>query len=101
MPSSLRQLTESLAGYRPDALRVELARDAINRAITPITEIDRVPLKQALGRVLAADLVSPINVPARASVSASVPATPASTATITLNRSGRLMNCVSGRVPAR
>ncbi len=64
MPSSLRQLTESLAGYRPEALRVDLAREAIRRAITPITDIDRVPLKHALGRVLAADLVSPINVPA-------------------------------------
>ncbi len=64
MPSSLRQLTESLEGYRPDALRVDIARQAIARSITPITDTETLPLKQALGRVLADDLVSPINVPA-------------------------------------
>ncbi len=64
MPSSLRQLTESLEGYRPDALRVDIARQAIACSIAPITDTEILPVQQALGRVLADDLVSPINVPA-------------------------------------
>jgi molybdopterin molybdotransferase len=64
MPSSLRQLTESLEGYRPDALRVDIARQAIAGSITPITDTEILPVQQTLGRVLADDLVSPINVPA-------------------------------------
>ncbi len=62
--NTLQQLAESLTGYAPDALRVELARQAIARFVTPIGDTERLPLKQALGRVLAADLISPINVPA-------------------------------------
>jgi molybdopterin molybdotransferase len=40
------------------------ARAAIAAALQPITESERLPLAQALGRVLAADVVSPIDVPA-------------------------------------
>ena len=64
MPSPLQQLTESLDGYLPDALRVDLARQAIARCVTPIADTENLAVKDALGRVLAADLVSPINVPA-------------------------------------
>lgn len=64
MPSSLRQLSESLAGYAPEALRVDIARQAIASTITPLTDTDTIALREALGRVLAADLISPINVPA-------------------------------------
>lgn len=65
MASSLSHLIESLPGYQPDALRVDLTRQAISRCINPITDTETLPLRQALGRTLAADLVSPINVPAR------------------------------------
>ncbi len=61
---TLQQVTESLAGYTTDALPVTVAQQAIARFVTPIADTEVLPLKQALGRVLAADLISPINVPA-------------------------------------
>ncbi|HTP72170.1 MAG TPA: gephyrin-like molybdotransferase Glp [Burkholderiaceae bacterium] len=45
-------------------LSVAQARAAIAERLRPITEREAVPLAQALGRVLAADVVSPIDVPA-------------------------------------
>ncbi|MDH5341000.1 MAG: molybdopterin molybdotransferase MoeA [Rubrivivax sp.] len=45
-------------------LPVDDARAAIAAALQPITDTLSVPLTQALGRVLAADVVSPIDVPA-------------------------------------
>lgn len=45
-------------------LPVDDARAAIARALRPVTDVEAVPLGQALGRVLAADLRSPIDVPA-------------------------------------
>jgi molybdopterin molybdotransferase len=44
-------------------LSVAEARAAIHAALRPITGSETVPLQQALGRVLAADVVSPIDVP--------------------------------------
>lgn len=46
------------------ALSVSQAHAAITAAITPITGDETLPLAQALGRVLAADLPSPMAVPA-------------------------------------
>jgi molybdopterin molybdotransferase len=45
-------------------LSVAQARAAIHAAIAPVQETEVVPLIQALGRVLAADVISPIDVPA-------------------------------------
>ena len=45
-------------------LPVSAARAAIAAALRPITQTETLPIAQALGRVLAADLVSPIDVPA-------------------------------------
>jgi molybdopterin molybdotransferase len=42
---------------------VEGARALIRRFLAPLTAIERVGVREALGRVLAADLVSPIDVP--------------------------------------
>ncbi|MEY8877022.1 MAG: gephyrin-like molybdotransferase Glp [Leptothrix sp. (in: b-proteobacteria)] len=47
-----------------DELSVAQARAAIGAALTPILASERVALLQALGRVLADDVVSPIDVPA-------------------------------------
>jgi len=47
-----------------DSLRVDEARRRILKAITPITDIERLALRSALGRILAQDIVSPLNVPA-------------------------------------
>ncbi|MBK8529618.1 MAG: molybdopterin molybdotransferase MoeA [Rubrivivax sp.] len=45
-------------------LSVAQAREAIRQVLRPITDHEPVALTQGLGRVLAADLVSPIDVPA-------------------------------------
>ncbi|MEO0318957.1 MAG: hypothetical protein RL404_2634 [Pseudomonadota bacterium] len=62
-PDSLQASARSVAGYDPDHLPVPLAQQLVRDAITPITDTETLPLKQALGRILAADLVSPIAVP--------------------------------------
>lgn len=59
----LHALAGSTAGYNPDHLPVPLAQQLVRAAITPITDTETLPLKQALGRILATDVVSPIAVP--------------------------------------
>ncbi|MCX8098734.1 MAG: molybdopterin molybdotransferase MoeA [Casimicrobiaceae bacterium] len=49
--------------YDPSAMSVERARDYIARVLEPLTDFERVPIRSALGRVLARDIVSPIDVP--------------------------------------
>lgn len=48
----------------PNPLPVESARALIRRAIAPVAMVERVALRAALHRVLAEDIVSPIDVPA-------------------------------------
>jgi molybdopterin molybdotransferase len=50
--------------YDPNSLPVEKARELIGRFLEPITGTERLPVRSALGRVLAEDLLSPIDVPA-------------------------------------
>lgn len=50
--------------YDPNSLPVEKARELIARHLAPISACERVHVRAALGRVLAEDLLSPINVPA-------------------------------------
>ncbi|HEV2431141.1 MAG TPA: gephyrin-like molybdotransferase Glp [Burkholderiales bacterium] len=61
---SIAQTVSCLDGYDPDALRVDKAREAIRSCLSPITETERVSVRDALGRVLAEDIVPAINVPA-------------------------------------
>jgi molybdopterin molybdotransferase len=61
---SIAQTVSCLDGYDPDALRVDKAREAILACLRPITESEKVPTKEILGRVLAEDIVPRINVPA-------------------------------------
>ncbi|MEL4179894.1 molybdopterin molybdotransferase MoeA [Roseateles sp. PN1] len=63
-PDSLAAIAARLAGYDPKALRVEVAQDFIGQLLSTPAEQSEVPLRQALGRVLSADVVSPLNVPA-------------------------------------
>ena len=51
-------------GYAPDALDVDLGRQLILDTVRPITGSERLPLCNALGRVLAETILSPIDVPA-------------------------------------
>ncbi|HSA88721.1 MAG TPA: gephyrin-like molybdotransferase Glp [Burkholderiales bacterium] len=61
---SLAQTISCLDGYDPDALRVDKAREAIRSCLSPITQTEKIPVRAALGRVLAEDIVPQINVPA-------------------------------------
>ncbi len=49
--------------HDPFSLSVEKARETIRRTLVPIRGDEQVPIRSALGRVLAEDCVSPINVP--------------------------------------
>lgn len=61
---TLSQVVSCLSGYDPDALPVAQAQHIIHEFIRPIHAVEKVALRSALDRVLAADLISPINVPA-------------------------------------
>lgn len=61
---TLSEVAGCLSDYDPDALPVEHARQIIQQFIQPIHCAEQVALRSALQRVLAADVVSPINVPA-------------------------------------
>lgn len=52
------------ADYDPHALPVKDAQQIIRQLITPIDTVETSALKAALGRVLASDIASPIDVPA-------------------------------------
>jgi molybdopterin molybdotransferase len=58
------QIVSDMPGYDPDALHVDKAREAMRACITPISAIETVAVRSALGRVLAQDIVPQINVPA-------------------------------------
>ena len=58
------QIVSGLEGYDPDALHVDKARAAIRACLSPIADTESLPIRQALGRVLAQDIVPGINVPA-------------------------------------
>ena len=49
--------------YDPNSLQVERARALIRQFLEPVTAVERVHVRAALGRVLAADVESPIDVP--------------------------------------
>ena len=49
--------------YDPNSMPVDRARALITHYLEPVTTVERVHIRQALGRTLAADVVSPIDVP--------------------------------------
>src|SRR6185295_7516296 len=59
---TLHDLT-SESDYDPDSMPVEKAREHIRAFLSPVTTVERLNIRAALGRVLAEDVVSPINVP--------------------------------------
>jgi molybdopterin molybdotransferase len=61
--NSVQSIVSCLDGYDPDALRVDKALEAIRACLVPVTQAEQVPLRAALGRVLAQDIVPPIDVP--------------------------------------
>ncbi len=60
----MSELAESPLAAGDRHLSVQEARQAIAAALRPIAEIESVALIDALGRVLGADVISPIDVPA-------------------------------------
>jgi molybdopterin molybdotransferase len=63
-PAPLREIASCIAGYDPDALPLEQAREFIARLAPRVTTVEKLALRAALGRVLARDVVSAIAVPA-------------------------------------
>lgn len=61
---TIEQIAVQLEGYDPQALRADTAEQFLAGLVSPVTERQTVDLKQALGMVLAADVISPISVPA-------------------------------------
>jgi molybdopterin molybdotransferase len=57
------EIAQAIEGYDPDALHVDKARAAIHACLAPVRETERVPVREALGRVLAEDIVPAIDVP--------------------------------------
>jgi molybdopterin molybdotransferase len=60
---SLQEIAAQLQGYDPQALSATAVNDFLARLIEPVRETEDVAVHEALGRVLAQDIVSPISVP--------------------------------------
>ena len=61
---TLQDVVGCLSDYDPHAVPVRQAQHIIREFIQPVRAVEKVALRAALGRVLAADIVSPISVPA-------------------------------------
>ena len=61
--SRILRIVNAIEGYDPDALHVETARAAIRACLAPVRETERLPVRAALGRVLAEEIVPAIDVP--------------------------------------
>ncbi|PUA20101.1 gephyrin-like molybdotransferase Glp [Glaciimonas sp. PCH181] len=62
--SALTQAISCVSDYDPEALQVTHAQAIIRNCISPINAMEKVAIRSALDRVLATDIISPINVPA-------------------------------------
>jgi molybdopterin molybdotransferase len=60
---TLKEIISCTSDYDPDALPVARANEVIRGFVKPVTGIEKLPVRAALGRVLAKDIISPINVP--------------------------------------
>ncbi len=63
MNPTLEQIASCVSGYDPNALPVAQAQEFIARLVPRVTAVESVALRSALGRVLARDVVSAIDVP--------------------------------------
>ena len=60
---TIAQIAAELQGYDPQALPAKAVLDFLQRLVTPVTESTEQPLFDALGKVLSADVISPMDVP--------------------------------------
>lgn len=63
MNPSIAAIAARLQGYDPQALSADAVGEFLAQLVAPVTQTERVGIFDALGRVLARDLVSPISVP--------------------------------------
>ena len=63
MSDTLAQIGEQLAGYDPQSLSADAVLAFLEHMVKPLAGAETVPLFQALDRVLAADVISPLSVP--------------------------------------
>src|SRR5262245_28405627 len=59
----MAQLSDDCFAFGGSLLNIDAARRMIVERVTPVAGIERVPLRQALGRILAEDIAAPIAVP--------------------------------------
>jgi molybdopterin molybdotransferase len=60
---SIEQIAAELQGYDPQAISAERVNDFLARLVEPVTATEDLGVFDALGRVLAQEVVSPISVP--------------------------------------
>ena len=63
MTTPLQDIASCVAGYDPNALPVAQAQAFIARLVPKVEAVELLALRSSLGRVLARDIVSPIDVP--------------------------------------
>src|SRR5215831_6442253 len=61
--NSLQDVISCVDGYDPNALPVAKTNEVIRTFVRPISGVEKLPVRAAMGRVLAKDIVSPIDVP--------------------------------------
>jgi len=63
---SLDEIAQALQGFDPQALSVDKAQEFIQHLVQALPPVaaEELPLMQALGRIVAEDIISPIDVPA-------------------------------------
>jgi molybdopterin molybdotransferase len=61
--ATLKEVISCVSDYDPDALPVAKANEVIRSFIVPASGVEKLRVRAALGRVLAKDVVSPIDVP--------------------------------------
>ncbi len=62
--TTISQAVSCMDDYDPNALPVAKAQQIVGRLVEPVVGTERIFVRNALGRVLAADVISPIDVPA-------------------------------------
>jgi len=61
--NTLEQIAARLQGYDPQAMTADGVREFLAQLVTPVQDLLELPLFEAFGRVLAADVISPFDVP--------------------------------------
>src|SRR5688572_10400627 len=59
----MAQLSDDCFAFGGSLLGVDAARAMILERVTPVAGVEQVPLRQALGRILAEDIAAPIALP--------------------------------------